>query len=249
MRPSRLGAKHSVAIYPDKPQLAEAAADRFIEAVENAVGERGRCFIALAGGSTPRDLYSRLAARGGELGRGWENVHLLWGDERAVPPESADSNYRMAKEALLDHLPIPAANLHRIRGESDPGKAAAEYSETIQGLANPLRFDLTLLGLGGDGHTASLFAGTPVLDERQEEVAAVFVDELKAWRITLTLPILNRSRQVVFLVAGASKADMVRRIHSLQSPSKAYPASLVQPGSGSLLWMLDEEAAQGILTG
>lgn len=235
-----------LAVYPGKDQLAEAAAERFFEAMSRAIRKRGGCFIALAGGSTPRDLYSRLAARSRQSGRPWDKAHLFWGDERAAAPDSPQSNYRMAKESLLDHIDIPPENVHRIRGEIPAAQAAAEYGDVIRGTmpSRPPRFDLVLLGVGEDGHTASLFPGTPVLDEGCKDVAAVYVEKLQSWRVTLTCPILNRSRQVIFLVAGPSKAGIMERIRSLKTPSKEYPASLVQAGEGRVQWMLDQQAAR-----
>lgn len=248
----------SVTIYPAKAELVEAAADRFLETVRRSLDGRGGCFIALAGGSTPRDLYARLAVRSREAGQCWDGVHLFWGDERAVAPDSPQSNYRMVKESLLDQIDIPPTNVHRIRGEVSAEQAAAEYAQVIQRTVPkgrstvagpPPRFDLVLLGVGEDGHTASLFAGTPVLEERLKYVSAVYVDKLQSWRITLTYPILNRSRQVVFLVSGSSKAGVIGRISALKAPSKEFPASLVQPEDGKLFWMLDQQAAQFIDNG
>ena len=221
--------------------LVQAAAKLFAETVQEAVKERGICHIALSGGSTPESLYRALADSPWKESIPWKSVRLFWGDERCVPPDHEDSNYRMATQAMIQHVPIPDSNVHRIAGEHDPADAAREYSACIGELLghNPV-FDLILLGLGPDGHTASLFPGTGAVPVRDRIATEVFVPHLDAWRITLTRPVLNRARTVVFLVQGTSKADMVRRVVE-EEPSEAYPASLVRPESGRLIWMVDRE--------
>ncbi len=235
-------------IYPSKSELIQAAVETIVRTVTHFVKENGRCFLALAGGNTPRDIYATLASYSQEIQIPWEGVHLFWGDERTVPPDHPDSNYGMVRDALLNHVTIPEANVHRIKGEIDPQIAAAEYSQVIRETipTNPPRLDLVLLGLGGDGHTASLFPGDETLDEQQEDVMAIFVKKLDTWRITLTYPMLNRAREVILLVAGKSKAEIVKRIHTLHEPTKDYPAAIVSPKNGNLHWMLDAEAAESI---
>lgn len=221
-----------------------AVAQKILARIGQTLQDAAACHLVLTGGSTPRGIYSQLASQKHEP-IDWQRVHFYWGDERVVPPEHADSNFRMAKEALLDHLPIPQENIHRMRGESEPEQAAQEYAEMLgEHFANTLPvFDLILLGVGGDGHTASLFPGTSAVAEKQDWVTPVFVPKLKAWRVTLTLPVIKHAKEILFLISGSSKADIVQQILSLKKPTPQLPASLVQPESGNLIWALDEEAA------
>jgi 6-phosphogluconolactonase len=174
----------------------------------------------------------------------WGRLHLFWGDERMVPPEHQDSNFRMVQETLLDHIKIPGENVHRIRGEIAPEEAATEYMELLHDhfKGSPPCFDLILLGLGEDGHTASLFPETCAVEEYEKYAVAVFVPRLSAWRVTLTLPVLNAAREILFLVSGRSKSEMVQRIMSIKQPAKELPATMVNPQNGELHWMLDSEA-------
>lgn len=232
-------------IYSTKSDLVEAAAEKLLQAARKSAQRQGRFSLALAGGSTPRDLYARLAQPAIAAQIPWARVHLFWGDERMVPPDHPDSNYRMVRESLLQRIAIPEENVHRMRGEVDPAGAAEQYQQELQRhfAGRPPRFDLILLGLGDDGHTASLFPGTWALDETEREVAEVFVPQFGAWRLTLTLPVLNHAREVWFLVCGAAKAGIVRRIGELKQPARNLPASLIHPKQGALLWLLDAEAA------
>ena len=237
-----------VLVYEDVGELYRVAASRFVEAVDQAVAIRGQFTVALAGGSTPRGMYARLAESPWRERVPWSAVQVFWGDERCVPPDHPDSNYRMAYEALLSRVPLPAANIHRMAGELDPEKAAEAYSATLRevfglsGEAVP-RFDLVLLGLGSDGHTASLFPGTAALAETQRWVVANFVPRLGAYRLTLTFPVLNAARQVMFLVTGSGKAEVVARV--LEGPRRVMelPAQAVAPTDGQLVWLLDRAAA------
>ena len=200
--------------------------------------------MALAGGNTPREIYSMLAESTYRDRVDWDRLHLFWGDERMVPPEHEDSNFRMVKETLLDHVRIPDGNVHRIRGEVAPEQAAHEYAELLHDHfeSDSPRFDIILLGIGEDGHTASLFPGTDVVEECKLYTVAVFVPRLDTWRVTLTFPVLNAAREVLFLAAGKSKSDIVQRIISIKQPSKEFPASMINPENGTLHWMLDSEA-------
>ena len=200
--------------------------------------------MALAGGNTPREIYSMLAESTYRDRVDWDRLHLFWGDERMVPPEHEDSNFRMVKETLLDHVRIPDGNVHRIRGEVAPEQAAHEYAELLHDHfeSDSPRFDIILLGIGEDGHTASLFPGTDVVEECKLYTVAVFVPRLDTWRVTLTFPVLNAAREVLFLAAGKSKSDIVQRIISIKQPAKEFPASMVNPEDGTLHWMLDSEA-------
>lgn len=234
----------NIHVYPNKEKLATEAAERVINVIGQATRENGLCNIALAGGKTPREVYSMLATDTYRDQVAWSNLHLFWGDERMVSPEHQDSNFRMVQETLLDRVNIPDGNIHRIRGEIAPEKAANEYAELLhnhfkEGLPC---FDLILLGLGEDGHTASLFPGTDAVEEGERHVVAVYVPGLNTWRVTLTLPVLNAAREILFLVSGRSKADIVRRIISIKQPAKEFPATMVNPENGTLHWMLDSES-------
>jgi 6-phosphogluconolactonase len=238
----------AVNIFPTKAELVQAAAEKVIATVNAAIYERGRCALALAGGGTPRDVYALLAADGYRRRVDWSNVFLFWGDERCVPPDHPDSNFRMVNESLLSHIAIPTANVFRMKGEMEPAAAASEYEQHLEhffGAGLP-PFDLILLGLGEDGHTASLFPGTSALDERKRNVAAVFVPKFNAYRVTLTLPVINHARQIMFIVAGKSKSQIVPQVLKSDQPTKELPASLVQPQNGHLNWMLDAEAAKDL---
>jgi 6-phosphogluconolactonase len=224
--------------------LARAAARHFVARSLEAVAIRGLFTVALSGGSTPRSLYEVLADPE-EPFRAlvpWANIHFFWSDERHVPPDHPESNYRMAYEAMLSHVPVTEANVHRIHSENPDAAAAAQaYEQTIKEVtqASPLpRLDLILLGLGNDGHTASMFPGSEVLHEATRLVAAPWVEHLKTYRITMTLPLINNAASVLFLVSGSEKAEIVKEV--LQGP-KRYPAQEVKP-AGELLWMLDKDA-------
>jgi 6-phosphogluconolactonase len=224
----------------DAGAAARAAAEEVVRAAVRAVAERGRCAIALAGGSTPRRLYELLATDPLREQVPWGSVHAFFGDERHVPPDHPDSNARMAREALLERVPV--ASVHRVRGELPDAEAAAEAYErdlaAFFGGSGP-RFDLVLLGLGDDGHTASLSPGSAALEERGRAVAAPWVPRLAAHRITLTLPALNAARAVVFVVTGADKAPAVART----LVDGATPAARVRPEAGELVWIVDAAAA------
>ncbi|MFQ5709994.1 MAG: 6-phosphogluconolactonase, partial [bacterium] len=209
------------------------------------VRRQGSCNLTLAGGNTPRDVYVRLGLGTIQSQIKWDRVHLYWGDERTVPPDHPDSNYGMVKATLLSRIAIPDENVHRIRGEMAPREAAAEYAALLQEHFDnkPPRFDLVLLGLGGDGHTASLFPTSRALEEQNRWVKAVFVPKFNTWRVTLTFPVLNNAREVIFLVAGSEKAKIVQRVLDCAQPTMEMPATLIRPHKGKLLWMLDAEAA------
>ncbi len=234
--------------YPDPATLARAAAGRFVTLAAEAVAARGRFAVALAGGATPKAMHHALASREVASRVGWSRVHVFWGDERCVPPGHAESNYRMARETLLRHVPIPAANVHRMRGEIDPVAAADEYEADLRaffGAGAPPRFDLILLGMGDDGHTASLFPGATAIHEDKRWVVAYHVEKLRAWRITLTPVALNAAAQVIFLIAGAGKAARLREVlHGPDQPA-VLPAQVIKPTDGRLLWMVDQAAAGG----
>lgn len=229
--------------------VSEAVAARWPVLAREAIAAHNRFHVALAGGSTPRRLYADLAKPSVAAGIDWDKTCVYFGDERAVPPDHVDSNYRMAREALLDHVPIPPDQIHRIQAEGpDLQESARAYAERLSrelpldAEAMPA-FDLILLGLGEDGHTASLFPETDILAEHERLVAPVYVDRLNAWRVSLTLPVLNHARHVMFLVAGAPKAAIVHRILDVPPPTPPLPAQQVAPGIGTLEWYLDSAAA------
>lgn len=228
--------------------LFQAAAEEVIRTALDAVAQRGRFATALSGGSTPRNLYSLIAANA-STDLPWAQMFFFWGDERCVLPDDAESNYRMAKEALLSKVPVPEANIFRVLTEKPDASAAADaYEQTLRkffGLAAGEfpRFDLILLGLGPDGHTASLFPETAALQEKSRLVVANWVEKLKGNRITFTLPVLNAARSVAFLVSGTDKAAVLREVLEGDGPAEKYPAKLVHPREGKLTWFIDRAAA------
>lgn len=228
--------------------LFQAAAEEVIRIAIEAVAKRGRFTIALSGGSTPKNLYTLIAANA-SANLPWAQMFFFWGDERHVPRDDADSNYRMAREALLEKVPIPAANVFPIPAEKEDAAAAAEaYELTVRkffGLSPGEfpRFDLILLGMGPDGHTASLFPESAALQEKSRLVVANWVEKLKTSRITFTLPVLNAARCVAFLVSGGDKATVLREVLEGSGPAEKYPSKLVQPTDGKLIWFLDRAAA------
>lgn len=227
-------------VLSDAERLAHRTVDRVISSASAAIADRGCFTVALAGGSTPEPAYALLAERDRAQKIDWARVEVFWGDERSVPPDHPDSNYRMARHALLDLVPIPEKNVHRIRGEQPPEEAAAAYRLELQEhLGVDGRFDLILLGMGPDGHTASLFPGTGALQEQEQSVVAVYVERLDTWRITLTLPVINAARHVIFLVSGEEKARALARIHA----GEPLPAAMVEPVDGKLTWLVDRDAA------
>ncbi|MBN1657241.1 MAG: 6-phosphogluconolactonase [Anaerolineae bacterium] len=235
-------------VLADANAVAHEAARRFVSQVRTAVDARGRFGVALSGGSTPSVLYRLLAQPPYCDQVAWRAVHIFWGDERCVPPEDPASNYYLARVTLLNHVSIPAENVHRLEGERDPVAAARAYDRALQEFyCGPQpRFDLVLLGLGRDGHTASLFPGSPALDEREQLVmpAEAEYDGRPACRLTLTLPAINSARCVLFLVTGEDKASMV--VDVLHHRREALPAQRVAPTAGEVIWLLDRAAAAGL---
>ncbi len=241
-------------IYAETDMLARAVAQHVVTICQNTRSERRPFTLALSGGSTPRPAYEYLARPRFSERMDWERTHVFWGDERCVPPDDARSNYRMAKEALLDHVPLPQSNIHRLRGELPPEEAAAQYKDALRAVFGDVRvptFDLILLGLGEDGHTASLFPGTEALGVRDRWVVPNYVAGLDTWRLTLTLPVLNAAAHATFVVAGAQKADVLNDIFAADSEPAPegtsepapYPAQRVHPPDGRLIWLVDAEAA------
>ncbi len=218
--------------------LAVDAANFILSQAHNALGERNEFRIALSGGNTPVPIYTRLASIGHDLP--WELSRITFGDERCVPPDNRESNFRMARETLLAPAEIPEKSIFRMRGEIDPQIAAQEYQDQLDLLATqrgePIyRHDLILLGLGEDGHTASLFPGTVALDETIRRVVANFVPKLNAWRLTFTFPLINQARHVGFLVGSAKNADLIERV---LDGDPQFPASRVNPSAGDVTWII-----------
>lgn len=234
----------------DLSEVSLRAAERFVQLADTAASSAGRFTVALSGGSTPRALYALLASDRFRSRVPWSKVHLFWGDERCVPPDHPESNYRMAREALLDQISIPAGNIHRMPAEyENPGDAAAEYEETLKAFFRvPVgqwpRFDLILLGMGEDGHTASLFPGTAALAEQERWVAANYVEKLVTHRLTLTVPVINHAANVVFLISGESKASVLREVLEGGYQPQRFPSQFIRPEGGRLLFILDRGAAK-----
>ena len=232
----------SVHVYGSLEELSAAAAHKFAAKAGEAIEERGRFAVVLAGGSTPKAMYGVLARDYADR-IDWSRVHVFFSDERTVPPDHEDSNYKMASEVLLDHVPV--GSVHRIRGELLPDEAAKAYEEELRTFfrtEDVPRFDLILLGVGRDGHTASLFPETSALEVHDRWVVANPVLKLDTIRITLTVPVINAARAVIFLVAGEDKAEALGKILEGDADPRAYPATLIQPPGGPQ-WLLDQSAA------
>jgi len=234
-------------IFDDPEQVARAAAERFVQAAEDSISERGRFSTALSGGSTPRRVYELLAGSDYRVRIDWSRTHIFFGDERCVPADHPDSNYRMAYETLLSRVPLPLVNIHPIKGDGDPRANAQAYEQELRTFFSALdwpRFDLTFLGLGDDGHTASLFPGTAALQEQRTWVVANWVEKLKSFRITLTAPAINYSRRIIFLVTGSNKAAPLAAVLDGPRDPERLPAQLIQAVDGTLEWLVDKTAAR-----
>jgi 6-phosphogluconolactonase len=235
-----------VRIFDDVAEVAEAAAKAFIAVARAAIAERGRFTVALAGGSTPKRAYELLASEDYESRIDWSKAHIFFGDERCVPPGDAESNYRMANEALLARVALPPVNIHRMNGVGDAVANARLYEDEMRTYFNDAmwpRLDLVLLGLGEDGHTASLFPGTQALNEEVAWVAANWVEKIGAYRITLTPPAINHARHLVFVVTGENKAEPLREVLESENDPVRLPAQLIKPVDGSLEWFIDKAAS------
>jgi 6-phosphogluconolactonase len=237
-----------VEIFSDRNTLVRAEADRIVKLMRDAIAARGRCLVALSGGSTPKPLYELLATPSYAGRIDWSRVHLFWGDERCVPPDHPESNYRMTREALIDRVALPPENVHRIRGEDDPHRAAEAYEQTLREWFGtddppPRTFDVVLLGMGPDGHTASMFPETAAPTETRRWAMAVHVEHPHPmWRVTLTTVVLNAAADVTFLVSGADKAPRLREVLE-ERGERRLPAQRIEPAQGNLHWMVDAAAA------
>jgi len=243
--------KPPIDVFPDREKLIQAAAEHVVRLASESITEKGRFTVALSGGSTPRPLYTLLATDRYSQRIDWQEVHVFWGDERCVPSDSSQSNYQMVRETLLDAVPIPASNVHRIHGEEDPEDAAAAYEKELRAFfgvnstdGSPRSgFDLILLGMGDNGHTASLFPGSPAVNERQRWVIAQYVGVVSMWRITLTPVVINAAKNIIFIVSGAEKAEPLHSVLEGFFQPEVLPAQIIRPARGRLLWLVDKAAA------
>ncbi|MGH2585100.1 MAG: 6-phosphogluconolactonase [Dehalococcoidia bacterium] len=240
-----------IQVEPNLDALVRAATEQIAGIAESAIAANGRFTIALSGGNTPQPVYRLLATDEFSRRIDWSRVQVFWGDERCVPPNDEESNYRMAKEALLDHVPLPPANVHRMRGEEDPAQAAAQCGRELQavfggdaeGGAPPAGFDLILLGMGDNGHTASLFPGKTAMHEEKRWVVAEYIEAVSMWRITFTPVLINAAATVTFLVAGTQKAEVLHQVLEGPYQPDVLPSQIVKPVHGQLVWLLDQAAA------
>ena len=236
-----------VKILKDVDAITEFVARQIIQAAATSIAERGQFTLALAGGSTPKPLYTLLGTTY-RADIDWSKTHLFWGDERAVPPDHPDSNFRMVQGALLERIPHPAG-IHRVMGELEPSQAAARYEQRLREIfkGETSRFDMILLGMGDDGHTASLFPHTSALNESEKWVVANLVPQLDTWRITLTYPVLNQARQVIFMVAGTNKAAPLYEVLHGEPRPFDLPSQAVNPVSGDMTWVVDYPAGRKLM--
>ncbi|MDD5544519.1 MAG: 6-phosphogluconolactonase [Acidobacteriia bacterium] len=241
--------KPEIHIYPTLEEMSRAAAVMILQEGKEAITARGQFLLVLAGGSTPRSLYTQLSGDEFRPQLDWSKVHFFWGDERAVPPIHLDSNFRMARETLLSKISVSPTHIHRIPAEktvtSEAAKIYAAELKDFFGLKEGEwpRFDLVLLGMGPEGHTASLFPNNPALQEEHQLVVAPWVEQLKCYRVTLTPPAINHSAQVVFFVAGEDKAAALHAVLKGEFHPETYPAQIIRPVAGRLTWILDRAAA------
>jgi 6-phosphogluconolactonase len=249
-----------ISVYEARDDLIEAVCEASVTVMERSMLETGWCMWALSGGSTPRGVLQRLATEPYRSRIVWNRLHLFWGDEREVSPDHPESNYRMVREALIDRVDIPEVNIHRIEAELGADEAATRYESELARLfdESPPRFDLVWLGMGDDGHTASLFPGTGAVEltdrnvaatytrsevSRAEEVGTTYAAGNSVRRVSLTLPVLNAARDVMVLVAGDDKASMLQRVMGTEQPTPDLPVSMVRPVDGTVRWFVDRAAA------
>jgi 6-phosphogluconolactonase len=239
-----------IEVWRDLREASARAAELFTQIALRNTETRGRFSVALSGGSTPKTLYALLADDAWQkpLASVWPLAHVFWTDERCVPPSDPQSNYRMASEALLAQVPVPEAQIYRMRGEDEPEHAARAYAsllETVFGTSAP-SFDLILLGMGADAHTASIFPHSPLLKTADDGLlaAAPFVEKLNSFRLTMTLRVLNQAANTIFLVSGSDKAEPLRKVFASVKRDGELPARWVRPASGELVWLVDEDAAR-----
>jgi 6-phosphogluconolactonase len=243
-------AEPEVVVLADRAALTTEAARRVIDIARSRLNDSQQFFsLVLSGGSTPRALYECLAGEPYRSQLNWSRVEIFFGDERCVPPDHADSNFLMAHTAMLSKLPIPEPNIHRIRGELLPEQAAIEYGQMLRTKFHDRGPDLVLLGMGDDGHTASLFPGTSALEETHHRCVANFVPKLDTWRVTMTYPFLNRAAELLVLLAGEDKAARVSEVLEGPRDPKRLPIQGIRPAHGRLSWLLDSAAAAQLKPG
>ncbi|QDL06768.1 6-phosphogluconolactonase [Brasilonema octagenarum UFV-E1] len=241
--------KPEIQVFANAEALTQAAAAEFVQQAHQAIQARGRFTIALSGGSTPKSLYALLATQPWRNQIPWNQIHFFWGDERHVPPSDPSNNFRMTQEQLLFQVPIPQENVYRIKAENPDAKAAAaEYEQDLRQFFQLQehqfpRFDLVLLGMGANGHTASLFPGTDAVHEQTRLVVAPWVEELNSYRITLTPPVINNAVEILFFVTGAEKATTLKAVLEGQYQPDRLPAQIISPTQGRVMWMIDQAAA------
>lgn len=239
---------YDLQVFSDPQELAHAAAIQFCAHAKKATDQRGLFTVALSGGSTPKTLYALLVTDFRDRVP-WQQTHFFWTDERHVPPDHPESNYHMVSSAMLSKAAVPGENVHRIRGELPVAEDAAnEYEHALKhffrlGPEAVPRFDLILLGLGTDGHTASLFPGSEALQEERRLTAGPWIERLQSFRITLTLSVLNNAAAILFLVSGVEKSEVLRQVLLSQASHERFPAQAVAPVNGELIWLVDSEAA------
>lgn len=236
-------------VFEDIEELTASAARLFVSLCAEAVEEKGFFAVVLSGGSTPKGLLKKLASARFRDKVRWDRVHFFWGDERSVPPDDEESNYGMAARELIAKVPIPLENIHRMRSELGPARAAREYEAEVRaffsgrGATSP-RFDLVFLGLGTDGHTLSLFPGTKAASERERLVVENYVGVLSSWRVTMTPALVNNAKVCVFMATGVQKREAVKEV--FERGTTALPAGLIRPARGRLLWLVDRQSASGL---
>ena len=247
--------KRDIQVVENGEAVSRTAAEMMVSLALKKLKSKEPFAVALSGGSTPKNMFAILADDAALRNRmPWNRVHFFWGDERHVAPDHADSNYRMANEAMLSRVPVPPGNIHRIRAENpDAGKAAEDYEQELRGFfkletEELPAFDCVFLGMGPDGHTASLFPGTKALYERKRLVVSNWIAKFQSYRITMTTPVLNNAAMVIFLVSGAEKAEPLQIVLEGEKQTDRFPAQLIEPTNGNLLWLVDQ-AADRLLRG
>jgi 6-phosphogluconolactonase len=232
-------------IHKDTNELSLAVAGWMADYITSTLEKKGRFTLALSGGSTPKILHTILAGSPYKEKIDWPGLHIFWGDERAVPFEDERNNARMAYDTLLHHVPVPESQVHVMRTDIEPAKAAEEYDQLLHRYfdGSEVTFDLVLLGMGDDGHTLSLFPGTEIVHEQHAWVRSFYLETQQMYRISLTAPVVNKAGAVLFLTAGASKAHTLKQVLEGPFQPSQYPSQMISPGSGELHWFIDEPAA------
>jgi 6-phosphogluconolactonase len=239
-------------VFADKESFIKGSAEFIADIGARAIADRGRFTLALSGGSTPKPIYTRLATPEYRDRLDWSRTHIFFGDERCVPPDDSRSNYRMVREAWFEPANLPAGNIYRIRGEDDQAVEALRYEQEIARLYRTRTFppfDLILLGMGDNGHTASLFPGTASLRETVRWVVPQYVEVMQTWRVTFTAPLINAARHVAFMAEGAAKAQMLWNVLKGPFQPDVLPSQLIQPSNGELHWLVDAAAAAQVEAG